>query len=366
MNQEKNQIAYYPGMFDLIKGLAVISVLLTHTQNLFPGEIFIVDTAAPIKSLIMCAINIISLGNGILPVFFLVSGFGFRPVNLKKCIKKQAQFLMKPYAFVSVLTTGIHFCSHYFFFRYLPGSIYATLCVLGGYLLGASLTLEYSGIVFCSVGSVWYLLALFGAWILLNCLMLWVPERYTTASVFGLVILGRVLGSVFAVPYCIPQMFVGTGYLYAGWLMKKNNWLSGGLSRIKWIAIILLAAVSQIFGKYELSGGVWKLGLIDIMGAGCIAFIYIWILLRLDCLEFPLKNQICMIGRYSLWIICIHTVENQGLPWYLFAERWTYDPFVGFVLAVLMKGTVIYVIYRILRWWNLQKMKKRRMRAQHV
>lgn len=363
---EKEKITYYPGMFDLIKGIAVISILFTHTRNLFPKEIFMLDSTAPAKSLIMCLINILSLGNGIMPAFLMVSGFGFRPVNMKKCVKKQAGYLLKPYAYVTVFTTGIHFCSHFLAFRYLPGSVYATLCVLGGYLLGASLTLEFADVVICSIGAVWFLLTLFGAWLLLNFLMLRLPERYLSMVIAALVLTGWVLGSIFSLPYCFSQILVAVGYLYVGWLMKKKNWLTESFSRWKWGAVISLAIISQMFGRYDLSGGIWDLGLVDIIGAGCMGFIVIWISLRLDCLEFPLKNHVCMIGRYSLWIICIHTIENQGLPWYLFAERWPYDLFTGFILLVTVKGMIIYIAYRILRWYNLRRMKKKRKGARHV
>lgn len=38
MIEEKR--VYYPGMFDLLKGITIIGIIMTHISDLFPDELF--------------------------------------------------------------------------------------------------------------------------------------------------------------------------------------------------------------------------------------------------------------------------------------------------------------------------------------
>ena len=353
---------YYPGMFDLIKGIAMISIVMTHAQNSLGKEAFFTKDALPIMSFFGYIGDLTSFGSAAMPMFLLVSGYGFRIAkNNLKCIKKQAKLLLKPFIIVACLTTILHLIVHYIAFRYLPGSIQATVCVGLGYLLGASRTFYISGLTVCSIGAVWFLLTLFVGWIGLNFVLTKVQEKYVPWVVLVIFIIGRFLCFLPAIPYCLVQGVIAIPYLYMGWQIKKRDWLIKKLPVLIWIGMIGLSIFVVKFGEFRLADAYIKYGFIELIGNGCLAFLVMWIGLRVNRFSFPLKDSICMIGRYSLWIMCVHTIEQQALPWYLLYEKLpNMEVYWLYIISLVAKGFLIYIGYRFLIWNNQRKIKKRR------
>lgn len=359
--KKKEQLnLYYPGMFDFLKGLAMIGIIISHTKGFFPEKIFFLDNGFSMKNIALYINEILSLGNSVIPMFFMVSGFGFRPTTTKKCFRKQIKLLFKPYAITAVAAIILHIFTRYCVTRYWPSTLYDTLHIVMGYFFALSEPFVVHGETCFSVGAVWFLFALFLSWNILNFIIEKVPSTYVPAVVSVLVLIGWGIGSFVALPLCICQSLIGTGYLYIGWLIKRKNFLSEHFSYWKWMIIIGISFISQIFGSFRLSDLLWEYGLFDIVGAGCLAFIVMWLALRMNQFQIPFKEAICMIGRYSLWIMCIHSIESQSIPWYVFVEKMENYCYIAFFIMLIMKGCFIYVIYRGLIWYNLQKVKKKR------
>ncbi len=81
------------GMFDFFKGIGMLIVVAGHTFNMdVLGE----------KG--MYGLFLVPFTNVIMPVFMAVSGYGFRSVKIKKCLRQLAELMLKPslYVFVSV------------------------------------------------------------------------------------------------------------------------------------------------------------------------------------------------------------------------------------------------------------------------
>lgn len=368
MADKKN--LYYPGMFDFIKGVAVISIVVTHVGDLFPNEIFRTDRIFSLKWLFLLLGNILSLGNATIPIFLLISGMGFSVTCMKKYVKKQGKYLIKPYMITACLVISVHFCMHYFFFGYLPAALTESFKVLVSYMLGLSRGMQILGIQLFSVGSVWFLLGLFLGGIILNAIFLWVPERYTAGTVVFLVFLGCVLDRICVLPFCLTESFWGAGWMYAGFQIKKNSWLSVPLSYRIWGVIGVFAFISVFLDVYGKNFFLWRLGLIDIVSEACLAFIILWVSVRLNQYGFVWMDKIRMAGRYSLWIICIHTVESQALPWYLYVDYWkehfAQHLFWGFILLLVMRGMMIIIACQAMIWYNRHRNRRRRKRRKSV
>ena len=82
MNAKKGYVKNSIGMFDLLKGLAMVLIVFAHTLGLFA-----LDTSGDRISFSMVLAGVVELGKSFLmPVFFVMSGFGFRKSETKLAI----------------------------------------------------------------------------------------------------------------------------------------------------------------------------------------------------------------------------------------------------------------------------------------
>nr|WP_300304515.1 acyltransferase [uncultured Anaerostipes sp.] len=366
MQNKSGKNLYYPGMFDFIKGIAMISIVMTHAQFALGEEAFATGSDWILKLFGVIG-DATSFGNAAMPMFLLVSGYGFRKTKDNwKCVKKQAKLLLKPFAFAACLTTVLHLCVHYAAFRYFPGSIRATIGVGLGYLLGASNTFYIGGITVCSVGAVWFLGMLFWGWIALNFIMNKVNEKHLPWLMALILVIGRLLCFLPPIPYCLVQGVIAIPYLYMGWMIKKHELLTKKFSPVIWGIMIVGAIWSSKFGLLRISDPYVRYGILELICDGFMAFLVMWIGLRINRFQFPLKSCIGMIGRYSLWIMCLHTIEQQALPWYLLYERLgMLDNWMLYLISLALKTILIYIGYRFLIWNDQRKIKKKREMRRH-
>lgn len=249
-----------------------------------------------------------------------------------------------------MFTTVLHFIIHYKTFHYLPGSMTESIKVAGGFLLGLPHTATYFGQEFFSCGPMWYLLALLMGWILLDVILNIFPERYIPWAVGGAALLGWGASLVWELPFCLIQGAVITPYLYLGYLAKRQHWLDQPLSRrmscILWAAVLLIPAAALATRRTDcVSMAEWSLGPISILLDGLAGLLFIRLFLRWSQRRNPLVRFFEAIGRRSLYIFCVHTVELIAIPWYLFAAKYAdrllfghqpaIHPFAGLHLADL-------------------------------
>ena len=96
----------------------------------------------------------------------------------------------------------------------------------------------------------------------------------------------------------------------------------------------------------------WNFGPVSILldaGAGLgILSMVLWFQRRVD--NFVTRG-IQAIGRRSLYIFCIHTVELTAIPWYLMPPKFAAHPVLGVVLQfTLSMGSVLLFCELLLRW----------------
>ena len=170
------------GMFDMLKGMGMITIVLAHTAELYPMQIS--------GGLSLTAFFPFIYREALMAAFFIASGYGFRKRSIGKCIQQQLRALLKPYCITAVCTSLLHLLCHYMAFHYFPSSVTETLKVAGGFLLGLPHTTTYAGQQFFSTGPMWYLLSLLIGWVLLDAILNIFPEKYTHWAVLGIMLLG--------------------------------------------------------------------------------------------------------------------------------------------------------------------------------
>ena len=337
------------GMFDMLKGAGMLIIVFAHTAELYPMQ--------AVSGLSLPAFFPFIYREALLAAFFIASGYGFRKRSIRKCIEQQLKTLLKPYVYTALATTVLHAFIHHAAFGSWDAAISESAKVLGGFLLGLPHTATYFGQQFFSCGPMWYLVALMLAWVLLDVLLEIFPERYITPAVVGVTLLGWCVTLVWEAPFCIAQGMVSLPYLYIGYLAKKRRLFETPLSgRAK--AGLIAAALGVVAGVLLtqstdcVSMAQWNFGPVSILldaGAGLgILSMVLWFQRRVD--NFVIRG-IQAIGRRSLYIFCIHTVELTAIPWYLMPQKFAAHPVLGVVLQfTLSMGSVLLFCELLLRW----------------
>lgn len=222
MEGTKPRTANSLGMFDLLKGIGMLTIVFAHTGELYPMG------SGSINLLTFC---MFAYRESLMAAFYIASGYGFRKRSIGKCIDQQVTTLLKPYIYTGIATTVFHFLIHYLCYGSLHNATYETGKVLGGFALGLPHTAEYFGQTFFSCGPMWYLLSLMIAWVLLDLILNIFPEAYTNWAVLGTMLLGWGLCITWEAPFCIGQGMVTVPALYVGYLAKKHKIFDKPLSR---------------------------------------------------------------------------------------------------------------------------------------
>ena len=337
------------GMFDLLKGVGMLLIVFAHTSELYPvGD---VSTITPVTFFLF------AYRESLMAAFYIASGYGFRKRSIGKCISQQFKTLFKPYAYTGLATTIAHFVIHYKTFGNWNNAVYETYKVLGGFVLGLPHTATYFGQEFFSCGPMWYLLALMIGWILLDIILNVFPESYIKWAVLGTMLLGWGICITWEAPFCIGQGMVTVPALYVGYLAKKHKIFDKPLSRrLKntlmgcAVAVAVLVLLTQSTDCVSMAQ--WNFGPVSILldaGAGLgILSIVLWFQRRVDNLVI---HGIQAIGRRSLYIFCIHTVELTAIPWYLMPQKFAAHPVLGMVLQfTISMGSVLLFCELLLRW----------------
>lgn len=334
------------GMFDMLKGVGMITIVLAHTAELYPMQIS--------GGLSLTAFFPFIYREALMAAFFIASGYGFRKRSIGKCIQQQLRALLKPYCITAVCTSLLHLLCHYMAFHYFPSSVTETLKVAGGFLLGLPHTTTYAGQQFFSTGPMWYLLSLLIGWVLLDAILNIFPEKYTHWAVLGIMLLGWGTTLVWELPFSLSQGAVIVPYLYIGYLAKKRRLFETPLSgRAK--AGLIASALGVVAGVLLtqstdcVSLGEWTMGPLSILLDGAVGYGIIRLFLKWQRrVDGPISHAIEWVGRRSLFIFCIHTVELTAIPWYLMAAKYADHPVQGMLLQFVFSLVSIFAVTELL------------------
>ena len=334
------------GMFDMLKGAGMLTIVFAHTAELYSLQNF--------SGLSLTAFFPFIYRESLMAAFFIASGYGFRKRSIGKCIHQQLKSLLKPYLYTALFTAVLHFIIHYKTFQYLPGTVTESVKVTGGFLLGLPHTATYFGQEFFSCGPMWYLLSLLVGWIFLDVILNIFPENYVPWAVAGCALLGWGSSLVWELPFCLIQGAVVVPYLYIGFLAKKHHLLDQPLSpklRAGLIAAAVLIAVGALITRTTdcISLAEWSLGPLSIFLDGAAGLLFIRLFLRWSRGQGPVVRFLEAVGRRSLNIFCIHTIELTAIPWYLLVAHFTDRPMLGIWVQYAVSMGSIWLVCLLLQ-----------------
>ena len=353
MEGTKTRTANSLGMFDLLKGIGMLTIVFAHSAELYP--VGATTTITPMT------FYLFAYRESLMAAFYIASGYGFRKRSIGKCIDQQFKTLLKPYIYTGIATTVFHFIIHYLNFGSLENAATETFKVLGGFALGLPHTATYFGQTFFSCGPMWYLLSLMIAWILLDVILNIFPENYTHWAVLGTMLLGWGICITWETPFCIGQGMVTVPSLYVGYLAKKYKLFDKPLSRklklgmigsaLAVAALVLWTQSTDCVSMAEWTMGPVSIALDAMTGLGMLSLL-LWFQRHVDNF---LTRGIQAVGRRSLYIFCVHTVELTAIPWYLMVEKFAGREALGLVTHfVVSMGSILLICELILRLRDLK------------
>lgn len=273
-------------MFDFAKGLAMLAVVFIHS-----GAVADHDTYP-----------VVLIRSVVVAVFFMASGFWLRKRKVKTGIRLAAQQLLIPYAVTLGIILAVGFV-HRLLTRDLGE--YWELFVLPVLKRGAG----------PRTGALWFLVATFQTWSMYYLLMRLKDGRLR----FVLVLLGAVVGMgllpLHDYTYLIPQSLLMLPYIYGGYWIREKGLFDKNVPA--WLLVVLSvpALVLAAFGKIDVIMDVADFGIVNIAAQLLFGYALIYVTLLINAKEWKWTEWIMEIGRHSLWVLCIHSIEMSVFPW---------------------------------------------------
>ena len=162
-------------------------------------------------------------------------------------------------------------------------------------------------------------------------------------------------------PFCLPMVLLSVGYLAAGYEIRQRRLLDEKLPPWFCCCILGITLFCTAFGFVNIVACQWRLGLLDVAGTFCVAFLLIRVyhaFMQRD-LRGPLIRMLEEIGFHSVWIVFLHGYEKVIFPWYRLGELLPGNPVLCTVLCFALRCAVIYALLRLLQWVRRKLQKKR-------
>lgn len=294
------------GFFDFYKGILIILIPVYHILQLWRGIYIEENYLLPGMGLLYKITAIM------MPTFFVISGFGFWPSSMKKCIKKQAAQFLLPYLYMA-LASILLVCLKNIIQGRPP--FYDVRSYIYGFLLVHMGKTSILDIKIREASTGWFLWTLFWGWILLNLICKIKAEKVRNliialTAVFGIALTKRPIGI-----FCIPECLQVCVMLYVGYMIKTKKWFYHPMSGRQRMVLGTFSLIFLAFGGANMGESYWKLGILDFLGsmAGTLLLLKAYTFLVLP--DNKVVDCIMTAGRYSLWIMCLHGIDMLAVNW---------------------------------------------------
>lgn len=343
------------GMFDFSRGFLMFAVVMAHsfTQYFKYWEpqymtIWWLPALLAMKPVIY----------GVIPMFFIMSGYGFRKKPMGRCIKERARYLLKPYVMVGLLVTVLAIVKCVINNSSKMAALweYGVPFLLGLCPGGLQIGSYYVG----SIGPLWFLVVLFLGWIILNLVFQLKSEgSRALCLLIGMLVCTR-LPFLSFIPYCVIQSVCCAFYMYIGYVIKKHNLLNEKLSKQNLIILLVIACAVLPFGNIEVSQNVWALGSLDFVAGAVVGFLFLKLFCACNRFHGKIANAFRTAGKYSLYILCIHTIEYLVFPWELVSVHFTGHVILGTLVTFAIRSVIIVAGCLLVKVYISRKAKKNR------
>lgn len=273
--------------FDVLKGIGILLVFIAHT--------FVKGVGSYIMTFHM-------------PLFFIVSGYFFKPKPLVKLLKTDSRRLIAPFLFISITTK--------------------LLVLLQEVYVGHPIIHPNS--------PAWFLLALFGAKFIYNIIFIFFYQHrlivsFVLSSIPCLLVKWMDFPSwIIVLMSCICSVF----FVAIGDVVRQNHvllYLNSHKPFYVFIALLLWLN-SSILGGVDLHFCYFKLWFVDF--AGACAGTYICYVISKSIVSRSLKpvSLLSILGYYSLIVYSFHAIEYVFPSWFQMCSWIKFNPLMLILL----------------------------------
>ena len=311
--------------FDILKAIGIILVIIGHTiKGNFIGNF--------IYSFHM-------------PLFFLVSGYFLKekhPLPIKQLSKR----LLKPY-FVTCTLLILISCIIYLDLQGKTKWDFLLEWIIS-VLYGNGIENEICNIPLQSIGPLWFLLALFWGTLIVQTSLFYNKKCPALLTVVLCIIISLYLSTHnLLLPFSIRQGMLSVGYIYIGYIIKKQYPTIIIKSKIAWLPLLIIWIMSIKSGFLSILQGYANPELITLLGAICgTYFAYVFS-------TYLTKNKIattilCSIGKLTLLILCIHAIEDILIPWQRIINAIPTSHCIAQIVITITRLTIVMgIVYSI-------------------
>lgn len=360
---EQRKVVNSIGMFDLSRGLLMILIVLGHSITMY-FKYWEVEIEMPLAWWLY-PLGILKVAiYGMIPMFFIMSGYGFRKKKLLTCVKSQLLFMMKPYIYTGLVVTALTIAKCLLMHRPLKNKlIYQSVPFLLGLCPGE---MEFHGYSLGSTGPMWFLIVMAISWILLNVIFMLENEAVRLLCILTMTAFCTRLPFISFVPFCLLQSMCCVGYLYIGYHVKKEKLLGSKIPKAELIVFCIILILVTPFGNTDISQNVWKLGFLDYIASAIAGYLLLRICYYSNRFEGKVANLLRTVGRQSLNILCVHSVEYLVVPWDKLADKMSGHPAMGVVIICILRGIIIFCGCVLITQIIKLKRKKRKNKRDKV
>lgn len=297
-------------MFDFMKGIAIFAVVFCHTIEYWGGE--------PGFTWI---ININGFfGACWMPVFLLSSAYWYKPKKIGAYTKGQIKNFLLPFWKMEVVVWAGTIVIHYLKWDYVRGAFGAIKSFFVGALLGNMTEFNVGDFRIFNVGPMWFVFTLCFASILMNIIMNQEKIKHKFAVVMVCTVIGLLCGKLVGQVYCYSAVLAATLGFYIGYRMKESKYLIRKWAKKDYAIIWGATALCYI-----------AVAIFSVKGWYCNA-VYMTFGLPMGILALRFGLMICKkydnfvtslfkkLGRYTFWILMVHTVEVLCIDWNWFKD----------------------------------------------
>lgn len=298
--------------FDIAKGIGIISIIIGHLG--------------------ISQINQIVFTYHV-PLFFIISGYFFKPIDAKHLITKKAKQLLIPY-----IITCIAICSGSVLLCLFRGNSFTAELKswLIASLYGAGDTWEWPFHV-RAIGAIWFLWALFWGFLIANYSL---KKETGIIWAISLAYLGIISSNIIWLPLSIQAGCTASLYILLGYGARKYGQFPIKKGPHLFISVLVWIWSIQNFQGFWLVHNYFGNGILDFLGSLCAVYVVIYLSQCIEALSSKVSCFFKFFGTNSLYILCFHIFELNLFPWYIihqYIENAGCHRIFGLLVIIIMK-----------------------------
>lgn len=289
------------GYIDVMKGIAILSVLIGHY------------------------ITLRSVGTAIwsfhMPLFVFISGYLYKQRKFCELLKRNLKKYVLPYVIVwgGVLFSELIIYSVFNHLSSEPMSlsdVFIRRIVSGFYGLASNSTLHKPDFVI-KIGVIWFLNALFIGELMLFFVLKIQKIAYQIISVAGIIMIACIQTACICIPFGINYGCAFLAWLYMGYVFRKYNIFDkiDGNNIVKVIAVVIWFIVIIIEYLSNNSFNIIRLSFplygVEIIGAFFGILSIRWLSIWIENNSQRLAEGLMKLGRNTIWILCVHAIDIE-------------------------------------------------------